>query len=246
LRVRFAVRIVLEKALQVADTTVSFEFETLAGAGERLGPNLVTEEAALIEALQLGEEAAYEELIGEFQRPVYNLVYRLVEDPADVSDIVQDVFIKVFRYVGNFRGQSSLKTWIYRIAVNEAHNHRRWFGRHGKREVGLDNDDARGGRNYGDVLPDPGNSPFELALRGETIALIEQSLAQVKSVFREAVVLRDIEDLTYEEIAEILEISLGTVKSRILRGREALRRELTGRLERESVFGRSPQTAEQD
>ena len=230
----------------MADTTVSFEFETLAGSGERPEPNLVTEETVLVESLQRGEDAAYEELIGEFQKPVYNLVYRLVEDASDVSDIVQDVFIKVFRYVGNFRGQSSLKTWIYRIAVNEAHNHRRWFGRHGKREVGLENEDAGGGRKYSDVLPDQSHSPYDLALRGETMDLIEQSLAQIKPVFREAVVLRDIEDLTYEEIAEILEISLGTVKSRILRGRETLRRELTGRLQRESIFGCSPQTVEQD
>src|SRR3954452_23204903 len=112
------------------------------------------EGAALVEGLRTGEEWAYEQLINRFQQPVYNLVSRVMNDPDDASDVVQEVFLKVFRNIGSFRSQSSLKTWIYRIAVNEGHNHRRWFSRHRQQEVGLDSE-IEGTRTYQDVLSDP-------------------------------------------------------------------------------------------
>lgn len=157
------------------------------------------------------------------------MVYRLLGDQNDACDVVQEVFLKVFRSVGSFQERSSLRTWIYRIAVNEAHNHRRWFSRHRKNEVAIEPENEEQ-RSYG-VTPDPGPSPFDWTRNRETRALIEQALDEVSPVFRTAVVLRDIEDLSYEEIADILQVSLGTVKSRILRGREALRRALTQRLD---------------
>jgi RNA polymerase sigma-70 factor, ECF subfamily len=180
---------------------------------------------ALVERLQAGAEEAYEELIHLYQVPVYNLVYRLLADPGDSCDVVQEVFLKIFRNVGNFRGQSSLKTWIYRIALNEAHNRRRWFSRHRKHEIDLDRDDEHL-RSLQETIPDAGFSPFDLLLGTETQEKIEDALQRLSPNFREAVVLRDIEELTYDEIAEILNISMGTVKSRILRGREALRKQL--------------------
>ena len=182
----------------------------------------------MIERLRQGEEQAYEDLLRRFQQPVYNLVYRLMNDPSDANDVVQEVFLKVFRNVNAFRGQSSLKTWIYRIAVNEAHNHRRWFSRHRRQEVGLERDEHEQG--YQDTLSDPGRSPFELATSQETQEMIEGALEGLNPTFRTAVVLRDIEDLSYEEIAEVLQIHLGTVKSRIMRGREALRAALVARM----------------
>jgi RNA polymerase sigma-70 factor (ECF subfamily) len=157
------------------------------------------------------------------------MVFRLLGDQNDASDVVQEVFLKIFRSVNSFKERSSLRTWIYRIAVNEAHNHRRWFSRHRKREVAFDREDDEH-RGF-DVTPDPGPSPFDFALDRETHVLIQRALEEISPVFRTAVVLRDIEGLGYEEIAEILQISLGTVKSRILRGREALRRVLSERLE---------------
>ncbi|MGH7247694.1 MAG: sigma-70 family RNA polymerase sigma factor, partial [Pseudomonadota bacterium] len=180
--------------------------------------------------LREGDERAYESLVLRYQQPVYNLVYRLMDEPSDATDVVQEVFLKVFRNIGAFRGQSSLKTWLYRIAVNEAHNHRRWFSRHRRRESGFDGEEENS-RSYEETLQDPARSPFDLTLVRETRDLIETALAELNPNFRAAVVLRDIEDLSYEEIAGVLEVSLGTVKSRILRGREALRKQLTGRLE---------------
>ena len=188
------------------------------------------EDSRILRGLRAGIDEAYEELIERFQQPVYGIVFRLLGNPSDASDVVQDVFLKVFRSVGAFREQSSLRTWIYRIAVNEAHNHRRWFSRHGRREVSIENE-REDKASALESARDPGRSPFDLALDQENRTLIEQALTRINPTFRTAVVLRDIENLSYEEIAEILQLSLGTVKSRILRGREALRRELTERVD---------------
>lgn len=211
----------------MADTTVPLQYEAYA-EHHPLDP-VRDAERELIEALRAGSEAAYEILILRFEQPVYGLVSRLVDHPSDAADAVQEVFLKVFRKIGSFRGDSSLRTWIYRIAVNEARNQRRWFSRRRRGEVGLDSA-AEDSQGYSDWLEDPGRSPFETALDHETKAMIEAALTEVSPVFRAALVLREIEDLSYEQIAEILEVSLGTVKSRILRGREALRRGLHTRL----------------
>jgi RNA polymerase sigma-70 factor (ECF subfamily) len=169
-------------------------------------------------------------LLHRFEHPIYNLVCRLTDHPEDGADVTQEVFLKVFRGIGSFRGGSSLKTWIYRIAVNEARNHRRSFLRHRKQEVRLE-PDAADSMGCADWVADPGPSPFEIALDHEAEQLIERTLAELNPNFRAALVLRDIEGMPYEEISEILEISLGTVKSRILRGREALKERLTAHLE---------------
>ena len=190
------------------------------------------EDTRLANALREGSEEAYELLVARFQQPVYNLVYRLMTDPGDAYDVVQEVFLKVFRNIGTFRSQSSLKTWIYRIAVNEVHNYRRWFFRHRRQEVVLE-DEGEGGKNFGDTVPDRGRSPYDYALDGEKRVMIEDALSRINPMFRAAVVLRDVEDLSYEEIAVVLDISLGTVKSRITRGRDAMRHQLEGRLEPE-------------
>jgi RNA polymerase sigma-70 factor (ECF subfamily) len=197
---------------------------------------------ALLEGLKNGSEAAYEELLSRFQQPVYNLVHRLIDDPGEASDVTQEVFLKVFRCVNTFRGDSSLKTWIYRIGVNEAHNRRRWFGRHRRPEVGLTSED--GERDWLESYSDQALSPYDQALNSERHAALEKALTQLNPVFRSAVVLRDVEELSYEEIAEVLEVSLGTVKSRILRGREALRRELLEQLEPARGMQFTPQIAD--
>jgi len=202
-----------------------------------------SEDLALVRSLREGSERAYETLLLRFQQPVYNLALRLLNDPSDASDVVQEVFLKVFRNVGHFRCQSSLKTWIFRITINEAHNQRRWFFRHRHKEVGIEEErDDSGSR--ADTLADATQSPFDYVLDREQRALIEAALTRINPTFRSAVVLRDITDLSYEEIAEVLQVSLGTVKSRILRGREALRHELERKLQLEPVMGWLPKTAE--
>jgi RNA polymerase sigma-70 factor (ECF subfamily) len=201
------------------------------------------EDLRLIESLREGSERAYEELISRFQQPVYALAMRLLSDQGEACDVVQEVFLKVFRNIGSFRGQSTLKTWMYRITVNEAHNARRWFFRHRRREVELDTDPEEN-RNWKEIIPDGSRSPYDTTLDGEQHVMIESALNRINPIFREAVVLRDITDLSYEEIAEVLGVSLGTVKSRILRGREALREELQGSLRKRPAFQLVPKAAE--
>lgn len=202
-----------------------------------------SEDLELVSALRAGSETAYETLLLRFQQPVYNLALRLLNDPSDASDVVQEVFLKVFRNVAHFRCQSSLKTWIFRIAINEAHNQRRWFFRHRHREVGIE-DEQDDCRSRADTLADAAPSPFEYVLDLENQAMIEAALIRINPTFRAAVVLRDITDLSYEEIAEVLQVSLGTVKSRILRGREALRQELEKKLQSQPLMQWLPKTAE--
>jgi RNA polymerase sigma-70 factor (ECF subfamily) len=214
----------------MADSLVGVELDVL-------GLRTREEDSSLLRGLRAGDEAAYETLIQRFEQPIYNIISRLLDNPADAADVVQEVFLKVFRNVASFRGDSSIKTWIYRIAVNEARNQRRWFSRHRRQEVNLEAEEpgdvyfGTHQKSYQSWLPDPGRSPYELTLDRETQALIEAALAQVNPKFRAALVLREIEGLSYDEIGEILEISLGTVKSRILRGRDALKKHLAGRLE---------------
>lgn len=190
------------------------------------------EEAAIVAELKAGSEAAYAWLIGEFQQPVYGLVYRIVCDPADAADTTQDVFLKVFRGMKHFHGESSLKTWIYRIALHEAANRRRWWFRHKARETSIEPVEAEGVGNgesaVQEALTDPADSPLENVAHREVQRRVEEELRKLSEPYRTTLILRDLEEMSYEEIAEVLEISLGTVKSRLTRGREALRRQLAG------------------
>src|SRR5205807_4789062 len=188
------------------------------------------EEAAIVAELKAGSEAAYAWLIGEFQQPVYGLVYRVVNDPADAADTTQEVFLKVFRGMKHFHGESSLKTWVYRIAIHEASNRRRWWFRHKSKETSVEQTEGDA-QSYSSAevnlaLIDRHKSPFDTVADHEVQARVEGELRNVAEPYRTAVVLRDIEDLSYEQIAEITQVSLGTVKSRITRGRDALRKRL--------------------
>ncbi len=188
------------------------------------------EDERLLAGLQMGDDRAYERLIQRFQNPVYNLAWRLLNDPTEASDVVQEVFLKVFRSVGTFRGESSLRTWIYRIAVNESHNRRRWHFRHRRGETAIEEtfDDSEGRER---PLLDNGQTPYDFTMNREAQLLLEEGLSAINPVFSAALVLREVDDLSYDEIAQVLDVSIGTVKSRILRGREALGRYLANRLE---------------
>ncbi len=200
------------------------------------------EDHRLISGLQAGEETAYEQLIARFQSPVYNLAYRLLNDQSDASDVAQEVFLKIFRNVGSFRGESTLRTWVYRIAVNESHNRRRWLFRHRRGETGID-ETFEDSETREKPLMDSGETPFDFTVNREARILLEEALAAVNPVFRAALVLREVEDMSYEEIADVLEVSIGTVKSRIVRGREALRRNLATRLDPSPSLQLVPRTA---
>jgi RNA polymerase sigma-70 factor (ECF subfamily) len=205
---------------------------TLADLASAMGAR--AEEAAIVADLKAGSEEAYAWLIGEFQRPVYGLVYRMVSDPADAADTTQDVFLKVFRGMKQFHGESSLKTWIYRIALHEAANRKRWWFRHKARETsiepvesdGLANGDGWVNSAMQNALTDRHESPFDNVAHREVQKRVDAELRQVAEPYRTTLILRDLEEMSYEEIAEVLQVSLGTVKSRITRGRQALKQRL--------------------
>ena len=187
----------------------------------------VGDEAALVAELRAGSEEAFAYLLGVYQNPVYDMVAHIVESPADAADVLQDVFLKVYKGVGNFHGESSLKTWIYRIAVHEALNHRRGFLRRLRREpFSLDptEPNSRAEQHAADKL----DTPYGVAEQAEREEIVRKALASLPQPFRTVVVLREIEGLSYEEIAEVLGVAAGTVKSRLMRGRELLRRKLNG------------------
>jgi len=191
------------------------------------------DEAELVNELQAGSDAAFEWLVTYYHASVYNLVYGILSDSADAADVTQEVFLRAFRGIRGFRRGSSLKTWLYRISVREALNHRRWCWRHHRQQISIDDDSN--GTAAAMELEDLDATPYDRLATRETQSAVRKALAQVPDVFRGAVILRDLEGLSYEEVAEILEISVGTVKSRILRGRRALREILDPLLHGERV-----------
>src|SRR6202046_173981 len=179
------------------------------------------DESELITELQAGSESAFDWLVTHYHSGVYNLVYGILSDSADAADVTQEVFLRAFRGIRGFRRGSSLKTWLYRISVRQALNHRRWCWRHHRQQISIDAEEE--GKHAALDLKDGEASPFERFEMHEVQSKGRHALAQVPEIFRGAVILRDLEDLSYEEVAEVLEVSVGTVKSRILRGRRDLR-----------------------
>jgi len=182
------------------------------------------DEGALVTELQSGSEAAFDWLVTHYHAAVFNLISGMLGDAADAADVTQEVFLKAFRGMRGFRRSSSLKTWLYRIAIREALNQRRWWWRHHRHQTSID---ARVGATQAPLdLEDLSATPFDQLAAREIQTVVRQGLGTVPEVFRSAVILRDLEGLSYEEVAEVLDVSVGTVKSRILRGRRALRETL--------------------
>lgn len=178
-------------------------------------------EAELVHELQAGSETAFDWLVTHYHAPVYNLILGMLGDTSDAADGTQEVFLRAFRGIRKFRHGSSLKTWLYRIAIREALNQKRWFKRHLQKNVSIDAEPEEGQARF--EIADLSGTPFEQLASHEIRDAVRGALRQVPEAFRSAVILRDLEGLSYEEVAEVLECSVGTVKSRILRGRRALR-----------------------
>ena len=170
-----------------------------------------------------GDESAFAELVADHQRMVLQLAINLLGDRDEALDLSQDVFLRVFRTIHRFRGQSALRTWIYRIAVNQARNrHRFWRRRHRADQVSLDAHVAA----HGDCLSGVDLGPEGRLAQKELAARLRHALAALPFDQRTAIVLREIDGLSYEEIAYSLGVTVGTVKSRLTRARQALRAEL--------------------
>jgi RNA polymerase sigma-70 factor (ECF subfamily) len=185
-----------------------------------------------IERLKRGDEAAFEILVNERSGEIYGLLYRLTENVEEARDLTQETFLRAFQSIAHFRGESDLRTWIYRIAINQARNRWRWWRRRRRdKTVSLEAKSANGEQPLGASLADRSQrNPEQIALAREREQALLAALRALARPFREAVILRDIEGLSYEEVAAALEISVGTVKSRLSRGRAELRRRLEGSL----------------
>jgi RNA polymerase sigma-70 factor (ECF subfamily) len=180
-------------------------------------------EAALVQRCATGEEAACADLVGEHQRMVVQLAMNLLGDRDEALDLSQEVFLRVFRTIHRFRGQSSLRTWIYRIAVNQARNrHRFWRRRHRADQVPLDVHIAA----HGEFPSSRQETPDRMLAQKELAAKLQLALDHLPFDQRTAIILREIDGLSYEEIAFSLGVAVGTVKSRLTRARQALRLEL--------------------
>ena len=186
-----------------------------------------------IERLKRGDAAAFETLVNERSGEIYGLLYRLTENAEEARDLTQETFLRAFQSINHFRGESDVRTWIYRIAINQARNRWRWWRRRRRdATVSIDAPEFGGGR-LGLIATLKSNTikdPEQDTLANERERALKKALSSLRRVYREAVVLRDIEGFAYEEIAATLGISVGTVKSRLARGRQELRRKLEGSL----------------
>jgi RNA polymerase sigma-70 factor (ECF subfamily) len=202
------------------------EFRNAALAAEPLSAR-TTYESELLEKLKANDADAFDRFVDSYSGDVFSLLYRLTENADDAAELTQETFLNAFRSIGRFRGESGLKTWLFRIAVNESRNRFRWWKRR-KRERTISLDAAIGDSEMtlSDVIADRGSSPEDEVLSRERRAALNSALLDLPISFREAVVLVDIEGLSYEETALALDVGIGTVKSRISRGREELRRRL--------------------
>ena len=200
-------------------------------AAATLGKGQATGEEQLLERLRVGEPAAFDHLVKERSGEIYALLCRLVEDREEARDLTQETFLQAFRFVKKFRGDADLRTWLYRIAINQARNRQRWWRRR-FRDVtvsleALSNSFCEPLQSL--RLQDQTTAnPEQLTLKQEQDQRLLAALHELHSSYREVLILRDIEGLSYEEVAQALEINVGTVKSRLSRGRAELRRRLQG------------------
>ena len=173
-------------------------------------------ELDLVERHRYGDSEAFEEVYAKFERMVFNLALRMSGNEEDAADLAQEIFLRVYRHLSGFRGRSSLKTWVFRVALNCCRTRLRRRGLTSRVHLQRPEDDL-------DRLEDPSPGPERRALSRDLVARLERALEDLPLPFREAVILRDVQDFSYGEIAEMVGVRIGTVRSRIARGRERVR-----------------------
>jgi RNA polymerase sigma-70 factor, ECF subfamily len=186
---------------------------------------LSAEEALFVARLQANEDAAYDELVRTYSASLFHVAYRMLGEQAEASDAVQDIFLKVFRNIGGFKGEAALKTWVFRIAFSEILNRLRWWRRR-HRFATMSLDEQPNGTGIGHSVPSPSPTPEQMLQSKEQETAIHQALGRLSKDHRSIIVLRDIEGFSYNEIADVLGVSIGTVKSRLARARSDLKKSL--------------------
>jgi RNA polymerase sigma-70 factor (ECF subfamily) len=174
----------------------------------------------LVERAQRGEKHAFELLVSKYQRKLARLLSRFIRDATEVEDVTQEAFIKAYRALPSFRGDSAFYTWLYRIGINTAKNYLVAMGRRAPTTTEFDSEEAESFED-GDQLRDL-NTPENLLMSKQVAETVNQTLAELPEELRTAITLREIEGLSYEDIANIMNCPIGTVRSRIFRAREAI------------------------
>jgi len=182
------------------------------------------EEALFILRLQANEDAAYDELVRTYHALIYQVAYRMLGDTGEASDLVQEIFLKVFRHIGGFKSEASLKTWIFKIAFSEILNRLRWWKRRYRASTVSIDEPSRVGDSYD--IADSKPTPEQLLQSKEQEDAVQHALRKLSGEHRSIIVLRDIEGFSYNEISDVLGISVGTVKSRLARARADLKKSL--------------------
>jgi RNA polymerase sigma-70 factor (ECF subfamily) len=183
----------------------------------------------LVERVQRGDKRAFELLVAKYQRKIFRLLSRLIRDPSEIEDVAQEAFIKAYRALPNFRGDSAFYTWLYRIAINTAKNYLVAQGRRAPTSTETEVEDAER-MDDAEQLRDV-NTPDSMLLSKQVGEAVNRAIDRLPEDLRTAIVLREIEGLSYEEIAESMNCPIGTVRSRIFRAREAIANELRPLLE---------------
>lgn len=187
-------------------------------------------ERGLLELCRSGDPQAFARLVALHEGMVYNLAARLLGDGEEAKDASQDVFLQVFRTLARFEGRSSLRTWIFRIVVNQCRNRQRWWRRRRKdRSCAIE--DLTPAQEARLPVTSQAESPYESARRAEQSRQVQAALERLSFDHRAILLLREVEGLSCEQVADTLRVPEGTVKSRLARARDALRRELAGRVE---------------
>jgi RNA polymerase sigma-70 factor (ECF subfamily) len=209
--------------------SIAFDEEDLGKVAVAAHVSSVYEAADLefLERLRAGDAEAFDNLVTRYTSDIYALLCRLTGDADDAGDLTQETFLSALRSIKSFRGDAELKTWLFRIAINQSRNRFRWWKRRNRdKTVSIDDRIGNSEQMISDTLSDNGATPEEALLRQERQRRIAAELGCISAIYREVIVLCDIEGLSYEEIAQALEVNIGTVKSRIARGREELRKRL--------------------
>ena len=183
----------------------------------------------LVERAQRGEKQAFDLLVAKYQRKLGRLLSRFIRDPAEVEDVAQEAFIKAYRALPSFRGDSAFYTWLYRIGINTAKNYLVAMGRRAPTVTGFDSEEAEGFED-GDQLRDI-NTPESMLMSKQIATTVNETMEELPDELRTAITLREIEGLSYEEIASIMNCPIGTVRSRIFQAREAIAAKLRPLLE---------------
>ena len=213
----------------LSSKSIAFDENELSGAASATREGFDPADLGFIERVRAGESDAFDKLITRYSGEVYALLFRLTGDPEEAADLTQDTFLRALRAVGNFRGDSGLKTWLYRIAINESRNRFRWWKRRRRdRTYSLDANVGDTDTSYHETVASSGPSPEDEALRREREKMLQRALVELPAIYREPIVLFDIEGLSYDDICRTLGLNAGTLKSRLARGRQELKRRLSG------------------